>query len=158
MGEVVLSRSVCRTVISSLALAGLAWSGCSSDGPTKPHAPRISDSGTLVEVHEYADGKIKEYDFQGTTFFGDMLVSEYEYALSIIEPRYSEGEVLLSVSNCRVFPPSQTNEGYAPADGFALRTCTADTVEFCNDGLLYVFKPTLDGFGLAPIMWWHIFH
>jgi len=154
----VLSRFVCRAAIVSLALVALACSGCSDDDPTEPHAPRISDSGTLVEVHQYADGTIKEYDFQGISFFGDILVSDYEYALSIIEPMYAEGEVLLSVSNCRVFPPSQTNEGYAPADGYALKTCTADSAVFCGEGLLYVFKPTLDGFGLAPILWWQIIH
>lgn len=151
-----LFGSIGRAVITSLVLAGLACSGCSTDDPTGPRAPRISGSGTLVEVHEYSDGTIREYDYQGVTFYGDILVSEYEYALSIIEPRYHEGEVLLSVSNCRVFPPSRTNEGSSPANGYTLTTCTADSSAFCDEGRHFVFKPTSDGFGLAPIMQWFI--
>jgi hypothetical protein len=153
----VLSRSICRAAIACLALAGPAASGCSADDPTELPEPHISDAGAFVAVHEYADGVIKEYVLQGVTFFGDILVSEYEYALSIVEPRYAEGEVLMSVSNCRVFPPSRTGGAGSPADGFVLKTCTADSSAFCNEGRLYVFRETRDGFGLAPILEWHLF-
>lgn len=151
------SEVVRRAMIASLALVGLVCSGCSADNPARSFEPRISDSATLVDVHEYSDGIIKEYELGGVTFLGDMRVSDYEYALSVIEPRFSEGEVLMSVSNSRVFPPSQTSELTAPADGFALRTCTAESLADCHDGRLYVFGPTLDGFGLEPVLWWHRF-
>ncbi len=145
-----------RRVVTTLILAGLACSGCSDDDPAEAPEPRISDAGTLVAVHEYSDGTIREYAFQGITFFGDIRVSDFEYALSVVEPRYLEGEVLLSVSNSRVFPASLTNAVTAPADGFALETCTADSVVFCDEGRHFVFMPTGDGFGLAPILSWLI--
>lgn len=135
-------------------LAALACSGCADDDPTESPEPHISDVGTLVAVHEYADGSIMEYVFQGVTFFGNMRVSEYEVALDIVEPRYLEGEVLLSVHNSRVFPPSLAGSASSPVDGFALRTCTADSLAFCDEGRIFVFRPTVDGFGLDPIMSW----
>jgi hypothetical protein len=109
-----------------------------------------------VEVHEYPDGTITEYVFMGISFLGDIMTSEFDYALSIIEPRYSEGEVLLSVSNCRVFPSSQTGGIDAPADGFVLKTCTADSSTFCDEGRLYIFRRTTTGYGLAPVMSWFV--
>lgn len=145
-----------RFAVATLVLAALACSGCSDDDPTESPEPHISDSGTLVTIHEYADGAIWEYVFQGVTFFGDMRVSDYEYALSVAEPRYLDGEVLLSVSNSRVFPPSQAGSASSPVDGFALRTCTADSAVFCDEGRIFVFRPTADGFGLDPIMSWFI--
>ncbi len=145
-----------RLAVSAVLFVGLVCSGRSEDDPTKSPEPHISDSGTLVAVHEYADGSIREYDFQGIAFFGDMRVSEFEYALSVVEPRYLEGEVLLSVSNSRVFPQSQSGSTSSPADGFALKTCTADPSAFCDEGRIFVFEPTSDGFGLAHILFWFV--
>ena len=152
-----LSCAVRRGMITFLVLVGLACSGCSGDHPTGSPEPRISDSATLVAVHEYSDGIIKEYELDGVTFFGDIRVADYEFALRVIEPRYTAGEVLMSVSNSRVFPPSQINGLTGPANGFALKTCTEESLADCHNGRLYIFSPTLDGFGLEPVLWWHRF-
>ena len=146
-----------RSMLPSLVLVGLVCSACSGDHPTGATEPRISDSATLVAVHEYSDGTIKEYELDGVTFFGDIPVADYQFALRVIEPLYVEGEVLMSVSNSRVFPPSQINGLTGPANGFALRTCTSESLADCHDGHLYVFSPTLDGFGLNPVISWHRF-
>ena len=139
-----------------LIIVGVVCLGCSSDDPVELPEPRISSLGAVVDVQEYSDGTIIEYTYEEVSFFGDILVSEYEHALSIVEPRYSEGEVLMSVSNSRVFPPSQTGGLDSPADGYVLKTCTADSLVFCDQGKLYIFRKTADGYGLAPVMSWAI--
>ena len=144
-----------RALIASLAAVGLICCGCSGDDPIASNEPRISDTATLVAVHRFDDGIVKEYELDGVAFFGDIRVSEYEFALSVIARRYSEGEVLLSVLNSRVWPQSATNAASAPANGFSLRTCTSDSVASCNEGRIYVFIPTTDGFGLEHVLWWH---
>lgn len=147
----------CRPAIPFVALWLLAGAGCSSEAPTARGEAYISDTARLVAVHEYPDGVIREYELDGVTYLGDIRVSDLEFALGVIEPRYSEGEALLEVSNGREFPRSQTSEIRAPANGFALKTCTDDSSTFCRDGRLYTFRPTADGFGLEPVLWWHIF-
>ena len=151
-----------RRTISRIGLVafivGLACLGCSKDHPAQVAEPRISDLGELVEVHEFADGSIEEYTYEGVTFVGDILVSEYEYALTIVEPRYSGSEVLLSVINGRVLPPSRLFYYFAHADGYVFKTCTADSVENCDRGMLYSFRETLDGYGLEPVLFWRSMH
>ena len=132
--------------------------GCSSDEPTRVVEPRISEVGQLVSVREFSDGTVEEYEFQGVTFVGDILVSEYEYALMIAEPRFVEGEVLLRVVNGRVLPPSRLYRYFAYEDGYLLTTCTADSVEYCDRGFLYSFRETSNGYGLEPVLYWRTFH
>lgn len=144
-----------RAALAALILAVVASGGCSGDGLTAPRQLRISDVGRRVAVHELEDGAfIKEYEYDGVTFLGDMLVSEYEFALGVAEPLYEPGEVLLRVINFRAYPRSMSMDIFRPADGFGLMTCTSDGGTYCSGGMEYIFEPTMDGFGLARTLWW----
>jgi len=136
-----------------LLICTFAWGCSSSDGPTQVQQTRISDVGKFVTVHEYDDGMVLEYEYQGIPFWGDMLLAEYEQALAVAEPRFAENEVLLRVTNTRVVPPSQ-HWGTQPDEGFILKTCTAESVSACDRGSLYMFDMTVDGFGMLPVHDW----
>lgn len=153
-----MSQLLRRIVITIVVLAVLAFCGCTSDSPSQPSTARISDVGEYVTLHVYPDGKIREFTYDGVTFLGNMTVAEYERALAIIEPFFLEREVVLLVANCREFPPSQANRYGAPANGFSLRTCTMETPADCDEGRLYSFGRTSDGYGLLPILNWVLYH
>ncbi len=128
--------------------------GCSSDAPLSVKAKVVSDVGTLVQVHEYDDGAVEEFEYLGFSFFGDILLSEFEEAVDVVLPNYSEFESLLSIENYRVYPQSQLDEELRPGDGFVLTTCTVDSATICDRGHHYIFRETTDGFGLLPVVTW----
>ena len=144
-----------RAALAAMILAVVASCGCEGDGLTAPRPLRISDVGRRSGEIRFGDGVIvREYEYDGVTFIGDMQVSEYEFALGIVEPRYAPGEVLLRVFNFREYPRSMANDIFRPADGFGLMTCTSDGGTYCTDGMEYIFEPTRDGFGLARTLLW----
>jgi hypothetical protein len=149
-------KKIAAALPALLVVMAIGLFGCSSNDPVEVRELYISDVGSLVEVHEYEDGTVAEYIYQGVTFLGDIAVSEYEHALGVVEPLYSEFEVLLKVTNGRVFPGSQTHWIDAPADGYTLTTCTADAAVYCDEGKTYIFSRTSDGYGLLPIIYWQI--
>ena len=142
---------VCAALLAAPVLIG----GCSSDDPAEPAKRRMmSDVADLVIIHEFEDGDLPVYEYEGVEIWGDIPLGDYSDACQLADPLLADNETLFEVFNFRAFPESYLC-GRPPAE-FELRTCVHWQGVNCAEGNWYRFIREKGGIVPGDSGWWHV--
>lgn len=142
--------------IAATALCFILSTGCTSDNdPVRTTPPVfVSDIAPVVHVYHWDVGDVLLYSYYDVTFLGDIRLAEYDAARADMASRARDGEVLLSVSNFREFPPGFLVSD--PTDRIELKTCTSSMERGCMAGMIYRYVREDDDVVFLDSESWHI--